>query len=270
MDVRAEEGNFTISFSNLDQFYKECDIIEPTGVKREWEINDKSNNPSWIGLSREKIIASKYCYKEGLDKLAKLEMDFSLGGIKRTYKWDENDGDDMNYDRFLDNLPCLSKRIQNKGNKQGKIVTIYVSIGENCGVEYKDMLNRSYTVMQLVDYLESMNYRTEIIVYDDVADLGTYGDENINRLHTEVVLKRAEDPLIKGLILNCISPWMLRYHMFKFWNAKFRTRLGYGHTIRPDYEETSNKIYFKSGECLTKEASVQKLKKLAEKFGFAE
>lgn len=270
MNTKIEDGNFTISFPNIEQFYKECDIVEPTGDQREWEINEKGDNPGWIGLSRKEIIASKYCYKEGLDKLKELDKDFNLGGTKRTYKWDENDGDDMNYDRFLDNLPCLSKRTMRKGDGKGKIITIYVSIGENCYVSYRDMLKRSYTVMRLIDYLENMNYRTEVIVYSDVRNLGSYKGEEVKFLHTEIMIKRAEDTLVKGLVLNCISPWMLRYHLFKFWNAKFKTNYGYGHSSSLDYEDTNSKIYFRSGQCLDDQSCEARLKSLAQQFGFEE
>lgn len=270
MKTENKKGHFSISFPNIEQFYKECDIVESTGDKYEWQRNHSGNDPSWIGLSRDEILASKFCYKKGLDQLKEIDLDFNLGGTKRSYKWDENDGDDMNYDRYLDNLPCLSKRIRIEGNGKGRIISIYVSIGENCNIRFKEMLNRSYTVMRLVDYLENLNYRTEIIVYDDVKNLGSYSGERIDTLHTEIILKKAEDPLIKGLILNCISPWMLRYHMFKFWCAKFHPNCGYGQSFSPKYEDTGNKIYFRTGECLDERSSEEKLKTLAKKFGFEE
>lgn len=270
MKTVNESGNFTITFPNIDQFYKECDVIESTGDEREWKRNVDRDDPFWVGLSKEEILKSKYCYKEGLEKLETLNLDFNIGGHKRSYKWDENDGDDMDYDRFLDNLPCLNKRTVKKGDGRGKIITIYISIGENCDIGYKDMLYRSYTAMKLVDYLENLNYRTEIIVYDDVARLGRYNGEPIGNLHTEIILKKAEEPLIRGLILNCISPWMLRYHLFKFWNAKFKTNPGYGHTIQFNYVDTKDKIYFRSGECLNKHDADLRLKQLAKKFGFNE
>lgn len=270
MKTEVNEGNFTITFPNLDQFYKECDIVEDTGNKTEWKRNCDTNNPHWIGLSKDEIIASKYNYKKGLDQLKELEADFNLGGSKRSYKWDESDGDDMNYDRFLDYLPCLSKRITKKGDGKGKVITIYVSIGENWNIRFEEMLNRSYTVMRLIDYLENLNYRTEIIVYTDVANLGSYKGEEVRTLHTEIVIKRAQDPLIKGLVLNCISPWMLRYHMFKFWNAKFITNPSYGVSYKSEYRNTKDKIYFQTGVCLNKESSDNYLKLLAKQFEFDE
>lgn len=270
MNTTIDEGRFTISFPNIKQFYKECDIVESTGDNFEWRKCNMQDNAVWIGLSRDEIIKSKFCYKKGLDKLKTIEQDFNLGSSKRIYKWDENDGDDMNYDRFLDNLPCLNKRTIRKGNGRGKIITIYVSVGENCYTNYADMLNRSYTVMRLVDYLENLNYRTEIIVYADVRSLGKYKGETIEELHTEIILKRAEEPLIKGLILNCISPWMLRHHMFKFWCAKFKVSPGYGTSYAASYKNTDNKIYFGTGKCLTKDKCEEYLEELAEQFEFNE
>lgn len=270
MNTSSENGNYTLSFSDLDQFYKESDEVEPTGSHNEWKKNVERDDPSWVGLPRDEIIKSKYCYKEGLDKLEELHKDFNIGGTKRTYKWSEDDGDDMNYDRYLDNLPSLKKRTYAKGSGRGKIVTLYVSIAENCYISYKEMLNRSYTIMRIVDYLENMNYRTEIITYIDIKGLGHYGEEYVSTLHIEIPIKKAEDVLIKGLILNCISPWMFRYHVFKLINAKFKTFPSYGQSYTPSYSDTENKIYFRTGECLSEASSKAKIEQLAEKFGFDE
>ena len=56
---------------------------------------------------------AKYFYNKGLDKLESLTQEMQLGGSGKSYKWDENDGDELNYDRFLEGLPCLKKRVKN-------------------------------------------------------------------------------------------------------------------------------------------------------------
>lgn len=273
--MEVQDGNFKLCFSDLERFYKETNEIEETGCK----VSDGTNygwdemkkiDPSWVGLTREKIEKCKYMYKEGLDQLKALEVDLNLGGKKRAYKWDENDGDDMNYDRYLDNLPCLHKRINNKGNNKGKIVNIHVSVGENCFVSYQEMLNRSYTVMRVVDYLENNGYRVGVTVYEDVGDLGYYKDQKIRRLHVEVQIKKPEDPLIKGLILTCISPWMLRYHLFKLWTAKFKCNYGLGHAICTNYKDTLSDIYFQTGSCLKEKDCETKIRELSKLFSFEE
>ena len=275
MNIDEKEGNYKVIFDSLERFYSECDIVEDTGYKSGYaycpwdECNDR-NEPSWVGLSKEEILKSKYSYKKGLDELKSLEEDFDLGGTKRCYKWDETDGDDMNYERFIDELPAMKKRIRKQGDSQGKIINLHVSVGENCNIRFDEMLNRSYTVMRLVDYLENLNFRVGIYVYSDVSDLGKYKGNSIKHLHTEIQIKKPEEPLIKSLILTCISPWMLRYHLFKFWTAKFKCHDNLGHSISTYYPNTKTDIYFPTRSCLNDKDSKQFLKDLLKEFNYEE
>lgn len=278
--MEIKDGSYKLIFSSLDRFYKECDEVESTGNKlntptyssayETWDEQDKRDQPRWVGLGKEEILRSKYLYKEGLYQLKEIEEDMNLGGTKRSYKWDENDGDDMSYDRYLDDLPCLKKRIRTLGSGRGKMINIHVSVAENCGVSYEDMLNRSYTVMRLIDYLENQGYRVGVYVYSDTAGLGYYKDNEVQNLHVEIQIKKPEEPLIKGLVLTCISPWMLRYHMFKLWTAKFKCNYGLGHSVDINYEDTDTDIYFRTGSCLSKEDANAKLKSLSKRFSFSE
>lgn len=268
--ISEENSKFRLIFSNLDQFYKECDTVEDTGDKRFWEQENLNDSPSWIGLSREKILKSKYMYKEGLDQLKSLEVDLNLGSKRRSYKYDEIDGDDMNYDRFLDDLPSLRKRIVKRGNNIGKIITLHVNVGENCGVTSDAMLIKAYTVMRIVDYLENLGYRTGITVFTDTRDLGTYKGIYVDSLHTEVEIKKPEQPLIKGLILACISPWFLRYHLFKLWTAKIKCNDHLGSSYRAMYEDTLSDIYINTGDCLNEESAKNRINELAKLFKFDE
>ena len=271
--IEDKDGYFKITFDNLEQFYKECDILEETGndsssIYYKHSETDACYRADFIGLPRDELLKSKYVYKKGLDELSKLDLDLDLGGHKRSYKWDENDGDDMDYDRYLDNLSCLKKRIHKEGLGQGKIINIHVSVGENCGVSYKEMLYRSYTVMKVIDSLEEQGYRIGVFVYTDVAELGWYKSETIKMLHTEIQIKKPEEPLIKGLILTCISPWMLRYYFFKFWSAKFKCRHSLGSSREVQYKEDRTNIYFTTGSCLNEDSAKCKIDQLKELFSF--
>ena len=242
----------SITIPSIDQFYAECDIVEPTGDQQEWNKCNTEENPGWIGITQKEAAETKYCYKKGLDLLKEIELDTQLGGSKKLYKWDNDDGDDMSLDRLYDDMPAMRKRLKTLGKGNGKFITIYASVGENACVSYKDMLNRAYTVIQVIDYLENQGFRVAVIVYEDVGNPGTYKGERIDLLHLEIVIKKAEEPLNKGLILSCISPWFLRIHIFKFWNAKFKMGRGYGHSVHNDYINTEDTLYFKTGSCLNK------------------
>lgn len=80
------------------------------------------------------------------------------------------------------------------------------------------------------------------------------------------IIKKFEDPLIKGQVLTAISPWFFRYWMFKFWNAKFMMNWGYGHSIRPIKKESTSDIYIQTGEALTEEDAEETIKRIKELF----
>lgn len=251
--------NYSIIFNDIDSFYRECDIQEPTGNKCQYIEVSTSDDEYWVGLSLEKIKQSKYFYKEGLDLLKEIELDASLAGSRKKYKWDDQDGDDLSVERLNDDMPFLSKRLREHGDSNGKFVNIYVNIGENCGVDFKGMLNKSYTAIQMIDYLENNGYKVGVVAFSDVYNLGYYKGDPVNLLHVEVVIKKPEDPLIKPLLLTCISPWMLRHHFFKFWTAKFDCNWGLGRSEKKDYKDDKNNLYINTGECLTKQLAEEKI-----------
>lgn len=256
-----EELNLNININSLDEFYRECDNIEGGNP---YEIENIENNdyPSFRGLSLEKIHSSKYSYTEGLENLKKIEKDINLGGRKHKYKYDDSDGDDMNFDRYIEGLPSLKKRISTHGVGTGKFVKLHISICENCWCSAKALMIRAYTAMRIIDMLESQGYRVQISAYADNEDPGTLNGQKVKYLGVEVVIKKFEDPLIKGQVLTAISPWFFRYWMFKFWNAKFMMNWGYGHSIRPIKKESTSDIYIQTGEALTEEDAEETIKRI--------
>lgn len=242
--------NLKIEIDNLDKFYREADVVESTGNKSAWRGTDQESNWNWLGVEdRDQIIERKYSYKEGLDQLKQIE-DFYVGGSKNKYKYDENDGDDMNFDRFLEGLPSLKKRIKTLGKGNGKFINLHINISENSWCSANSLLIRSYTAMRIIDYLENKGYRIGVYVYADVARIGKYNGTEIDNLHTEIQIKKPDEPLIKPLILTAISPWFFRFWLFKFWQAKFNTFWTLGSSIQKNYEDTSTDLYIKNGECL--------------------
>lgn len=260
-----EELNLNININSLDEFYRECDNIEGGNP---YEIDNIENNddPSFRGLSLEKIHSSKYSYTEGLENLKKIEKDINLGGRKHKYKYDDSDGDDMNFDRYIEGLPSLKKRIPTHGVGTGKFVKLHISICENCWCSAKALMIRAYTAMRIIDMLESQGYRVQISAYADNKNPGTLNGQKVKYLGVEVIIKKFEDPLIKGQVLTAISPWFFRYWMFKFWNAKFMMNWGYGHSIRPIKKESTSDIYIQTGEALTEEDAEETIKRIKELF----
>ena len=168
----------------------------------------------------------------------------------------------MNFDRYIEGLPSLKKRIPTHGVGTGKFVKLHISICENCWCSAKALMIRAYTAMRIIDMLESQGYRVQISAYADNEDHGTLNGQKVKYLGVEIVIKKFEDPLIKGQVLTAISPWFFRYWMFKFWNAKFMMNWGYGHSIRPIKKESTSDIYIQTGEALTKEDAEETIKRI--------
>lgn len=259
---------YEIKFKNLEEFYTECDIFD-TDHGNKYMYNEHSNedNPDWIGLGLEKIKESKYNYKEGLDKLKELDLELNLGGKRKQYVWAEDDGDEMSMERFHESLPFMSKRKATDGDKNGKFVNLYVNICECAYVSYDSMLNKTYTAIQLTDYLENSGYKVGIILEADVKNLGKFGNDSVEHLHIEVPIKQPDEPLLKPLLLTCISPWMFRHHIFKLWTAKFDTNGGLGSPYRVPNIDTKNNLYIGIGDCLNKESVEKKLEHFKSLFG---
>lgn len=256
----------TVHFDSLEKFYTECEIVEDTGTKGHYDEICNEDDPGWKGLSLEEIQKAKYFYNKGLDKLESLTQEMQLGGSGKSYKWDENDGDELDYDRFLEGLPCLKKRVKKLGNKNGKFIRLHIGIGENWTVTAEDMLYKSYTAIKLADYLEQQGYRVEISAFAEVADLGRFKGEQLEYIITEIIIKKAEDPLILPQILTCISPWMFRYHIFKFWTAKFKCYSGLGCSVAAKHKETKEDIWITSGQCLDENSANQKIEQITKLF----
>lgn len=260
-----------IQLDSIQKFYQEADLVEEQD-KDEWNSIEREDNPRFRGLSKDEILKSKWNYTKGLDKLKTIETDLNLGGTKRKYKYAEDDGDDMSYDRYIEGMPCMRKRIRNHGNGNGKFITLYVSICENCWCSAESLMQRAYTAMRIVDYLESNGYRTQIVAYADNRNPGKLykGGEyhKIDTLSVEVTIKKFDEPLIKGQILTAISPWFFRYWMFKFWTAKFKMNWGYGQSYRRDVKEDKANVYIQTGEALTpndSEKTIERIKRIFEK-----
>jgi hypothetical protein len=184
--MKSNSGQYTIEYNSLDEFYADIDIVESTGNKQIWSKIAEEDEPEFRGISLEEIKKSKYFYKKGLDKLKEIDLDIQLGGTKKNYKWDEEDGDDFSIERLLDGLPSMHKRINNEtieNNKNGKFITLYVSIAELGHVNYSDMLYKSYTAIQVIDYLENIGLKVKVIAFTNTKYLGFY-KRKYNRLIT--------------------------------------------------------------------------------------
>lgn len=259
--------NVHYTYDNIQDFYDDIKRAKPEGNKERLLSHLGSDEPGFRGLSLEEIKKNKYNYQKGLDQLKELELNIDVGGSSREYKYDEFDGDDMNYDRLLEGFPCMRKRIKTHGIGSGRLINLYVVVSENCGVSHKEMLNKSLTAIRIADMLENMGYRVSIYSCDHTNDRwGSFKGESGVDYQLSVCLKRPEDSLNKGLILTGISPWFFRYYMFAHQMGSYIPGPGLGSSIEMQLEQTKENIVINHGECLSEENSIVKIKQIEKLF----
>ena len=260
--------NLTYKYDSITKFYEDALHPTPEGNIQDTQNHLETEFESFRGMDIANIKKNQYGYTKGLKDLAKLELNLSLGGSKRDYKWDELDGDDMNYDRLMEGFPAMKKRIKTHGIGSGRLINVYVVISENCNIGAEEMLNKAYTAIQIVDLLEGLGYRVAVYSCDSTNDSsGTYKGETGVRYEVHVCLKRHEDSLNKGLILNGISPWFFRYYFFAHQKGRYKNGWGMGSAVPLDLKQTKENIVINHGQCLSKDSAERKIKQIRELFG---
>lgn len=253
------------TFENLDDFYEASSIITNTGNELKYNEIANKEDINFLGLSLAEIKKSKYSYSKGLNSLKEIETDNWLTG-NHVYKYDELDGDDINYDRLLDGFPALVKRIKSKNNGLNRIVNIHVNIAENCDVSYKAMLYKTYTTIRIIDMLENKGYRVGVYVCAISSYTGKYKSANVEKLDIRICIKKPEEPVIKPLLLTCISPWFFRYYIFCYYNSILDTNIGLGSAKKLSEISDTKDIYIDNGECLTYDLAKFKIESIKNLF----
>lgn len=254
-------------YDSISDFYKHSDIVTKEGDKERHEKESLTDSPLFRGLDTATILNSKYCYKSGIDAIKNIELTSNIGGSAIKYKYDETDGDDMNYDRMLDGFPAMLKRVRKKGYGTGKFVDIYINISENCNIDYSKMINKAHAAIQLIDFLEKNGFRVAVYSCDYTNDpSGTYKGQTGVQYSLEVCLKKHEDSLNLGLILTGVSPWFFRYHMFKHQIASYNPSVDLGQSIPCNKKEDGYNIIIDKGECLSEESAKSKIEQVLKNY----
>ena len=251
------------SYNNVTEFYNDAHTIKDSGCRQSYKDLIENDKRGFRGLINEVIERSRYTYPlENHEQ--ELEIDNQLGGISHKITYNDIDGEDINWERLIDGNPPMMIRSKTKGLKNGKIITLYVNVAENWRTPAEALLNKAKSVIQIVDYYESLGYRLEIITCTNMeAVWETYklDGKSIKKVNHFITLKQAEDPLIKELIYTCISPWFFRYHIFAhLWaNLQPPDGLGRSEPIKDKIKETCQTILIDNGECLTQDDFKKKI-----------
>lgn len=246
-------------FNSIEDFYESAVTIDPERADRRRfydHMTFDSLTDHWVGLSLDNIKKYKYGYTPGINKLEEMKEDLHIVGASSFQtKWDTLDGEEMSMDRFYDERPFLSKRVRKHGFLNGKFIKIYVNIDEHCGISYEEMLNKTYTVVSIIDYLESMGYRTEVFAICQSLDLGTRDGNYISETYIEVPIKQMDAILNISLLLTTLSPWFFRYWCLLLYLANAKTFEGMGRPARIPQSSKIGELRIGTEQCLDEESS---------------
>lgn len=264
--------------NSIYEFYKDIDNFEKTdkskifGDLKRFKKYKTSDEAFFRGLPLAEIQNHKYQYPKPLEFIKNgLNINLNFGFNSKKYEFNEFDGDDMNFDRFIDGFPAFSKRVTKHNNKRiGKVINIFVNIAENCNISAEQLLSKAKFTIKLIDYLESCNFRTQVYCMTACSDYGKFSDyEGYVNFGTKICIKKAEDNCNLNLIYNLISPWFFRYYLFLVQVKSYRASYGLGcaeplHKVFDDIPEKSDitNIIIDKEECLDEEGIDKKIKQL--------
>jgi hypothetical protein len=251
-------------FETLNDFYRECMKID----KKHGDANkyssfyESTSNDSFRGEDRKTILESKFIYRKALGTLPDINEDLYLGTKKPSYCWSEVDGDEMSMTRAYDQLPFMKQRDHMKGNSKGKFITIHVNIAVSWMVTAENLKYKARTVVALVDYLESIGYRVQVLLEDHTGNAGTLNGKHIDKFYLKIPVKNFNETISSSVLFATIVPWMLRFWIFLFQSAKYKPSDGMGQAIGFRKSDTLGDVYIDSKDCLNEKAFKHKISNL--------
>lgn len=208
----------------------------------------------FCGANYSQIIERQYSWPEGVKMLNSLTS-VELPITKQCKKvWSDDDGDEMDMERFYNDMPFLQKRIKTLGTRSrgNNIQKILINLTEYAGVKAENMLWKTYTAVKLCDELESRGTRCEVIAFETAKNV-----DHLKRFDTiEIPIKQAHEPLNTSLLCAVLSPWFLRHWIFQLeYSCIENVCSGLGQPRQltvADVPDLENCIVIDSGMALTK------------------
>lgn len=258
-----ESETWLLEFDSVDDFYQNS-ILTEDGNRVKWqEFDTFQDGAEWVGANSGEIISRKYGWEEGSERAKNLvDLSFPPRTDKFQKVWTDDDGDDGDYERFLNELPCLYKRKKKFASSSIKsgIMKVRVAIGERYNVRAEHMLMKCAAASRIVDELETMGVRCEVWAETNQRNAVEYR----YRLKSKTCIKRAEEPLNLSLVSNCLSSWFFRNSFFKVASANVKSSSGMGASEKIEKED-DDEIIINYGECLTEHSANEFIIKLGER-----
>lgn len=119
------------------------------------------------------------------------------------------DGGDFDYNRYTGGAEDFWVGPRRRDLVGQQAVTIVVSVGANCNVEYDRMVWGPIAAVVAAAALEMAGFCVQIDMAGHVARLANTGNKSVNAVNV-VTLKTPEQPLDIEQLANATSPWWFR------------------------------------------------------------
>lgn len=140
-------------------------------------------------------------------------------------------GDYIDMGRYMEGIPEAWGSMHN-GNARNRRVNILINVTQIWSVDQKDIIHRGERILRLVDALEAGGVRTQIV-----------GMESNSCGHTEVILKRHDEPLTITDLAVVSHPEFLRRIIFRInehsdtWSSGYGSAVEFGYALERHPEE---------------------------------
>lgn len=144
-------------------------------------------------------------------------------------------GDYIDMGRFMEGIPESWGSMHN-GNARSRRVNILVNIGQRWNISQTDITHRGERILRLVDALEAGGVRTQIT-----------GMESNECGHTEIIIKRHDEPLTISDLAVISHPEFLRRIIFRVNEHSDTWDYGYGSAVEFGYAVENKPELLRSG-----------------------
>lgn len=196
------------------------------------------NDSAWTGRSLKNwqgtLEAMVNPWEEGLAMVEQMRQDLQAAGLpkpkdrRRRMRYDEYDGQEIDVERYRSGEPYW-RRAKRELTHGPSTVSLISNLDAEGSMNAKDILFRGAAVVAVCDILEAHGYRVDLWAW--CRGRNVYKGKG-DAQFTAFNLKKPEQPIDVGTLINALSGWFLRVCVFgSFITATETTNPGVGGAV---------------------------------------
>jgi len=209
-----------LNFQEFHHLVTQCEPAKSTG---EWELSSVKGQESFTKTKTwdHAVQLFNEGWEEGLEKVAEISETIS-NTVKQqlpemTFQYDVTGGM-VDVGTMMSGVPECMLNFNEQETSATKYVELHFNASVSGGVSTNVIENRGAAMMALIDALETMNYRTKVVMHDTAV-----GGVSMNHQYT---LKEYDEPLERDrMAFMCLHPSSLRrlgFRLMEFACTEFR------------------------------------------------